>query len=230
MQGGLRLALICLAALAPVTAAAQSDAAKALAGPWEISNADHDKICAVTLRAEPTSGGLKFDFDRAACGTNFPPLKEAAAWDLIGDNVVRVVGAKGKVLYEFTEVEAGTYEFAAARPAADVPAERCRRRAAAAHRRADDRRLERRARSKRTELHVDPHSDRGWQRRIRPQGAAWLRPGGGRLWSGVMAYGSRGPVFEVGTGTELALRGQRWHLATRAGRQGPDHAGAARVC
>ncbi len=110
MQGGLRLALICLAALAPVTAAAQSDAAKALAGPWEISNADHDKICAVTLRAEPTSGGLKLDFDRAACGTNFPPLKEAAAWDLIGDNVVRVVGAKGKVLYEFTEVEAGTYE------------------------------------------------------------------------------------------------------------------------
>jgi Protease inhibitor Inh len=110
MRACLYLALVCCAALAPVEVAAQSDAAKAMAGPWEISNADHDKICAVTLRGDTTAGGLKLDFDRAACGTDFPPLKEAVAWDLIGDNLVRIVGAKGKVLYEFTEVESGTYE------------------------------------------------------------------------------------------------------------------------
>jgi hypothetical protein len=108
MQACVRLALICLATLVPLKAAAQSDAAKALAGPWEISNADHDKTCAITLRADTTP--FKLEFDRAACGVDFPPLKEATAWELIGDDVVRVVGAKGKVLYEFTEVESGTYE------------------------------------------------------------------------------------------------------------------------
>src|SRR5437660_12122153 len=110
MRELLRLAAVCGAALAPVEALAQSDADKAMAGAWEISNAEHDKTCAITLKAETAAGGLKLEFDRAACGVDFPPLKEANAWTLIGDSVVRVVSAKGKLLYEFTEVETGTYE------------------------------------------------------------------------------------------------------------------------
>jgi hypothetical protein len=110
MRDFLRVAVCCFTALVPIKAASQSDAAKAMAGAWEVSNADHDKRCNVTLRADTTAGGLKLDFERTACAVDFPPLKEATAWELVGDNVVRIVGAKGKVLYEFTEVESGTYE------------------------------------------------------------------------------------------------------------------------
>ena len=105
-----RLAVVCAAALAPVAATAQSDAEKGLAGPWEISNAARDKTCPITLRADAAPGGRKLEFDRSACGNDFPPLKEAGAWTLAGDDIVRIVSAKGKVLYEFTEVETGTYE------------------------------------------------------------------------------------------------------------------------
>jgi hypothetical protein len=110
MRVFLRLALVCGAGLLPLSAVAQSDAEKGMAGAWEISNAEHDKTCPVTLKAETTAGALKLDFDRSACGANFPPLKEANAWTLVSDGVVRILGAKGKVLYEFTEVENGTFE------------------------------------------------------------------------------------------------------------------------
>jgi hypothetical protein len=105
-----RLAIVCTAALAPLSAVAQSDAEKAMAGPWEISNAAHDKTCPITLRPDTVPGGRKLEIDRNACGNDFPPLKEAGAWVLSGDDIVRIVSAKGKVLYEFTEVETGTYE------------------------------------------------------------------------------------------------------------------------
>ena len=38
--------------------AAPNAAAAALAGPFEISNADHDQICNVTLKADAGPGGL----------------------------------------------------------------------------------------------------------------------------------------------------------------------------
>jgi hypothetical protein len=105
-----RFAAMIFAALIPTVASAQSDAMKALVGAWEISNADHDKTCAVTLGLENAAGGFRLDFNRTACGADFPPLREAGAWTLIGDNVIQVLNPKGKVLYEFTEVEGGIYE------------------------------------------------------------------------------------------------------------------------
>jgi hypothetical protein len=110
MRALARFAAMSFAALAPSVASAQSDAIKALAGVWEISNADHDKTCPLTLGAENSAGGFKLDFNRTACSTDFPPLKEAGAWNLVGDNVIQVLNPKGKVLYEFTEVEGGIYE------------------------------------------------------------------------------------------------------------------------
>ena len=99
-----------LLALAPAPAAAQSDAVQALVGAWEISNADRDRACGVTFRAEATAGGFRLDLDRAACAAAFPPLKDVAAWSLVGDDTVRLVDGKGQVLFEFTEVESGLYE------------------------------------------------------------------------------------------------------------------------
>ena len=110
MRALARFAAMIFAALIPTVASAQSDAAKALVGAWEISNADHDKTCSITLGIENAAGGLKLDFNRTGCGADFPPLKEAGAWNLIGDNVIQVLNPKGKVLYEFTEVEGGIYE------------------------------------------------------------------------------------------------------------------------
>ena len=88
-----------------------SDAAAALAGAYEISNADHDLICSVTLKAEPGPGGMKLDFNRADCAGKFPALKDVTAWSLVGDNTVKLTDSKGKAFYEFTEAENGMYEF-----------------------------------------------------------------------------------------------------------------------
>ena len=54
-------------------ARAQSDAVKAMAGSggWEISNADRDKTCTVTFKADPARTGYKLDLD-PACGNVFP--------------------------------------------------------------------------------------------------------------------------------------------------------------
>lgn len=110
MRALARFAAMSLAVLTPAMASAQSDAVKALVGSWEISNADHDKTCQITLGAENAAGGFKLDFNRTACGTDFPPLKEAGAWSLVGDDVIQILNPKGKVLYEFTETEGGIYE------------------------------------------------------------------------------------------------------------------------
>jgi hypothetical protein len=80
MRALARFAAMTFAALIPTVASAQSDAVKALVGAWEISNADHDKTCAITLGVENAAGGFKLDFNRTACGADFPPLKDAGAW------------------------------------------------------------------------------------------------------------------------------------------------------
>ncbi|MBV9239586.1 MAG: AprI/Inh family metalloprotease inhibitor [Xanthobacteraceae bacterium] len=110
MRALAHFAAMSFAVLIPSMASAQSDAIKALAGVWEISNADHDKTCAVTLAGENAAGGFRLDFNRTACAADFPPLKEAGAWNLVGDDVIQIVNPKGKILYEFTEVEGGIYE------------------------------------------------------------------------------------------------------------------------
>jgi hypothetical protein len=114
----LRAALVLVVTLllaAGDQARAQSDAVKAMAGSggWEISNADRDKTCTVTFKADPARTGYKLDLD-PACGNVFPFIREVEGWTLSND-VVRLVDARGKVIFEFTEVESGMYE--AERPA-----------------------------------------------------------------------------------------------------------------
>jgi hypothetical protein len=103
------LALVALL-LAVDAASAQSDAVKAMAGSggWEMSNADRDKACNVTFRADAARSGYKLELD-PACITVFPFVKDVEGWTLSND-VVRLVDARGKVVFEFTEVESGMYE------------------------------------------------------------------------------------------------------------------------
>jgi hypothetical protein len=93
---------------APARAQAISDEAKELQGDWEISNADRDKICTLTLVPERAPQGLKIQFD-AACGEAFEITKDVAAWRLDKDGM-HFVDARGQVLIDLDEVEKGIFE------------------------------------------------------------------------------------------------------------------------
>ena len=86
-----------------------AEAIKTLAGSYEMSNADRDRSCMLALKSDSGPGGFKLEFDRGACVAAFPPLKDVAVWTLYND-AIRLTDAKGKIAFEFTEVEDGMYE------------------------------------------------------------------------------------------------------------------------
>src|SRR5208282_5503462 len=75
----------------------------------EISNADHDRICVVTFRADASGSVFKLDLDKG-CPVQMPELKDVVAWTIGGLDLVRLVDAKGRPVMEFGEVESGTFE------------------------------------------------------------------------------------------------------------------------
>lgn len=94
-----------VAGLCPAIAA---DDPKALAGGWELSNADRDRTCKISLRTDAVRGGFRLDLDRA-CAEALPPVRDAEAWTM-SNGLVRLVDAGGTILFEFFEVENGIYE------------------------------------------------------------------------------------------------------------------------
>ena len=105
-----RILPIGLIMLLPLQAAAQtpSDAVTAIAGGWEISTADREKACNLTFKTDPVKGGFKVEFEKS-CATVFPPTKDVEAWALVKDDL-RLLDARGRTVFEFTEVESGMYE------------------------------------------------------------------------------------------------------------------------
>jgi len=109
----LALALTLAAAVnaAAQTAAPQpSDAVKSMLGGWEMSNAERDKTCIITFKLDVAGPGHAFDLPNE-CRTNFPIIKDVAAWTVDND-ALRLVDAKGTTLLEFNEVENGIFESA----------------------------------------------------------------------------------------------------------------------
>lgn len=108
LRTGMLVALLLFAAIG--SARAQSEAVKAMAGSggWEISNADRDKTCAVTFKADAARTGYKLDLD-PACGNVFAFMNDVEGWTLSNDTI-RLIDARGKTVFEFTEVESGMYE------------------------------------------------------------------------------------------------------------------------
>src|SRR5512141_2311440 len=86
-----------------------NDAAKAVLGPWDFSNADRDRRCTLTLKGDTTPGGLKIEFDKA-CVAAFTFLKDVVAWSIAENDFLRLLDAKGKPVLEFSQVEDGMYE------------------------------------------------------------------------------------------------------------------------
>lgn len=86
-----------------------SDVTNAMVGPWEFSNADHDKVCRFSFRAEPVAGGNRLDVDKN-CSNIFPSTKDIAAWTLDSYGALRLLDARGNAVIELTEAEAGIYD------------------------------------------------------------------------------------------------------------------------
>jgi len=111
--GGLALGLALGVALAPVLAQAPkappSEAATAMVGSWEFSNADRDKRCTITFATDAARRGMKVEFDKA-CPDVFPFIKEVVGWSIAEHDFLRLLDAKGAPVLEFSEVESGMYE------------------------------------------------------------------------------------------------------------------------
>lgn len=90
-------------------APASTDAAGALAGAWEFSNADHDKICRFIFRAAAAGDGHRLDIDKN-CPNIFPSTAEITAWAVDGYGTLRLLDAGGNPVIELTEAETGIYD------------------------------------------------------------------------------------------------------------------------
>jgi hypothetical protein len=109
--GALTLAAACVwtgAAFAQTPPPA-ADAAKAVAGAWELSNADRDRTCTLTLRGTAAAPGLGLQWD-AKCAALFPFSREIVAWTITAGDALQLLDRSGKPILELSEVEGGLYE------------------------------------------------------------------------------------------------------------------------
>jgi hypothetical protein len=105
---------ICAVAAADLTPAraqqpAPSDAAKAMVGTWELSNADRDRTCNITFKLGTAPGGYPIDLDKG-CGEAFPAIRAVVAWTIGKNDMLLLVDGKGASQLELLEVEAGMFE------------------------------------------------------------------------------------------------------------------------
>jgi hypothetical protein len=102
---------IAMLILAGSGAAAQSlnEQSKAMLGAWEFSNADRDKSCTVTFKAERAAIGYRLEFD-PKCADDFPLVRDIAGWDYPDNDLLHLLDARGKSLVDFSEVEMGMFE------------------------------------------------------------------------------------------------------------------------
>lgn len=114
--GGLRSVIIGVAAAVSLCGgvlaqdtATLSDAASAMIGTWEFSNADHDKICRFVFRADSAASGYKLEIDKN-CPNLFPTTKDIVAWTVDNFGGLRLLDAVGNAMIELTEAEAGIFD------------------------------------------------------------------------------------------------------------------------
>ena len=107
MQRGLGLLALVFLLAGAGGALAQSNA-QAVAGVWEISNADRDRICPVNLKTDPAQGGMKLELD-PGCAAAFPIMREVVAWTLSNDTL-SLIDARQRTVLQLNEVEHGMYE------------------------------------------------------------------------------------------------------------------------
>lgn len=89
--------------------AAPGDAANAMIGVWEFSNADRDKLCRFVFRPDVVPGGHKLEIDKN-CASLFPATKDVTAWTLDNYGSLHLVDPGGNVAIELVLAEAGIYD------------------------------------------------------------------------------------------------------------------------
>jgi protease inhibitor Inh len=112
MSMSARLHLALLAVLftgAPAAAQTPSDAAKAMVGTWEMSNADRDRTCTINLKVAPVGTNYALEPEKK-CGDAFPPMRAITAWTFGRNDSLLLLDSGGRTVLELLEVEAGMYE------------------------------------------------------------------------------------------------------------------------
>jgi hypothetical protein len=85
------------------------EAANAVLGAWEFSDADHNRVCRFNFRGEAAAGGRRLDVDKN-CPNLFPSTKEVVGWALDNYGGLRLLNGRGEAVIELTEVESGMYD------------------------------------------------------------------------------------------------------------------------
>jgi hypothetical protein len=98
-----------LAGVAAAQAPAVNEAAKNLIGSWEFSNADREKLCTITFRADASTVGMKVEF-APVCAGLFPFVRDVVGWTYPDNDFLRLFNAQGQAVLEFSEVESGIFE------------------------------------------------------------------------------------------------------------------------
>lgn len=83
--------------------------ARTIAGDWELSNADRDQACPVTLKTDSHAHGFTLQVGKE-CAQTLPFTRGVTAWGIGRHDVIRLVDQAGKTIIEFSEVESGLYE------------------------------------------------------------------------------------------------------------------------
>ena len=112
MRAWLRVTvLLALWAVIGPTARAQDtrSLAQDMVGQWELATAERNKTCVVTLKSDPTAGGMKLELEKG-CAAALPFTRDIAAWSIKGLDIVRLQDAKGQPVIDVTEVESGIFE------------------------------------------------------------------------------------------------------------------------
>src|ERR1700680_2400060 len=87
----------------------QGDAGPPMIGPGERANADRDKTCTINFKLDAAGPGRALEFQKG-CAEAFPETRDIVAWTIGKDDTLRLTDAKGKAIFELTEVENGLFE------------------------------------------------------------------------------------------------------------------------
>jgi hypothetical protein len=83
--------------------------AQAMIGTWEFSNAERDRICNLTFKADVSPVGYKLEFD-SSCAALFPLIGAVAGWKYPDNDLLYLLDAQGRAVISFSEVEDGIFE------------------------------------------------------------------------------------------------------------------------
>src|SRR6266568_2509153 len=102
LAAALLIASIASMGIAPL-ARAQGDTGTPMIGAWELSNADRDKTCIINFKLDAAGPGRALEFQKG-CAEAFPETRDIVAWAIDKDDTLRLMNAKGKAIFERTDV------------------------------------------------------------------------------------------------------------------------------